>query len=378
MSGRPAQKRPGRATTGAVTYGVLTALVLGGAFLIAVPSYASDVTLEVLRSSVTGLLVGIAFVIGTREQLHRERGWWLIVAGLFLLFLGSVIDITDNYEALGKYRFIGDTTEQAFIEKYVGFLGGFVLLLLGAANWLPLVGRTRRARDELSRRNDLVLAAAGEGIYGLDLQGNTTFVNPAAARMIGWEVDALIGLPQHSVLHHSRADGTAYPREQCPIYAAFTDGEIHQIDDEVFWRKDGSSFSVEYVSTPIREDGELVGAVVTFRDITERERLQDARIEAATANARADELAHARERIVAAQESVRREVAQRLHGSIQNSLILLINRLRDLQQRAPEAIADELEAAHTDLETLVTGDLRTISHQLYPSILRRRTLPRLQ
>ena len=270
MLPEPSQGRGSEAPAWLFTYGALIVLVLGGAFFLAAPSYATDVTLEVLRAAITGLLVAIASWIGVREQLHRQRGWWLIIAGLFLLFLGSVVDITDNYEGLNKYRVIGDTTHEAFIEKYVGFLGGFVLLLLGAAHWLPLVGRTRQARDELSRRHELVLSAAAEGIYGLDLEGKTTFVNPAAARMIGWEVSDLIGQPQHSVLHHSRPDGTPYPREQCPIYAAFTDGEVHRVDDEVFWRKDGSSFPIEYVSTPIREDGVLVGAVVTFRDLTAR------------------------------------------------------------------------------------------------------------
>jgi len=123
----------------------------------------------------------------------------------------------------------------------------------------------------LRRDRELILSSAGEGIYGLDREGLTTFVNPAAAEMLGWDPDELLGKPQHAVTHHSHADGSAYARENCPIYAAFSDGAVHQVDDEVFWRKDGTSFPVEYVSTPILHpvDG-LMGAVVTFRDITER------------------------------------------------------------------------------------------------------------
>ena len=112
--------------------------------------------------------------------------------------------------------------------------------------------------------------SAGEGIFGLDLQGRTTFVNPAAARTTGWEVQELIGQPQHTIAHHSKPDGSPYPREECPIHAVFNDGEVHRMTGEVFWRKDGTNFPVEYMSTPIVEQGELVGAVVTFRDITER------------------------------------------------------------------------------------------------------------
>jgi diguanylate cyclase (GGDEF)-like protein len=79
----------------------------------------------------------------------------------------------------------------------------------------------------------------------------------------------------HNLVHHTKPDGTPYPSEECPIYAAFTTGSTHSRDDEVFWRKDGTSFPVEYTSTPILEDGELAGAVVTFRDITERKALKE-------------------------------------------------------------------------------------------------------
>ncbi len=131
---------------------------------------------------------------------------------------------------------------------------------------------------ELSQKNELILDAAGEGIYGLDLEGITTFVNPAAAKMIGWEVEDIIGKSQHDLLHHTHPDGTPYKREECPIYAAFTDGKVHHVDSEVFWRKDGSSFPVEYISTPVRDEaGKLTGAVVTFRDITERKKAEEVR-----------------------------------------------------------------------------------------------------
>ncbi|MEE8075874.1 MAG: PAS domain S-box protein, partial [Candidatus Binatia bacterium] len=131
--------------------------------------------------------------------------------------------------------------------------------------------------ERLSRQNELILKSAPEGIYGLDLEGKTTFINPAGARMIGWEVEDLIGKPQHAILHHSKPDGTPYPRDECPIYAAFKDGTVRHVDTEVFWRKDGTSFPVEYTSTPIRdENAEFVGAVVTFRDITERKRAEEA------------------------------------------------------------------------------------------------------
>ena len=131
---------------------------------------------------------------------------------------------------------------------------------------------TEEAIECLMWRNELILRSAGEGIYGVDLEGNTTFANPEAARMIGYSMEELIGKPQHAILHHTKSDGTPYPREDCPIYKAFRDGAIHRTEDEVFWRKDGTSFPVSYTSTPIRQDDKVVGAVVTFKDITERKR----------------------------------------------------------------------------------------------------------
>ena len=122
--------------------------------------------------------------------------------------------------------------------------------------------------ERLMNRNTLILNSAGEGIYGLDMKGNTTFVNPAAAEMLGYSAEELIGKPQHALIHHSKPDGTPYPREECLIYSAFKDGKACRETDEVFWRKNGSSFPVEYLSTPIQENGKLTGAVVTFRDIT--------------------------------------------------------------------------------------------------------------
>lgn len=130
------------------------------------------------------------------------------------------------------------------------------------------------------------MRAAGEGIYGVNADGATTFVNPAAERMLGWRADELIGKNIHSAIHYSKDDGSHYHHRDCPIYAAFRDGEVRHVDDEVFWRKDGSAIAVEYTSTPIRDHGRLVGAVVVFRDISDRKR-SDARLRSALAEVEA-------------------------------------------------------------------------------------------
>lgn len=129
---------------------------------------------------------------------------------------------------------------------------------------------TIKELKEVFHRNQLILESAGEGIYGLDEKGRTTFINPAVEKMTGFSAKEVIGKCQHKLMHHSREDGSPYPREECHIYAAFRKGKTFHATDEVFWRKDGSSFPVDYVSTPIWENMKIKGAVVIFKDITER------------------------------------------------------------------------------------------------------------
>jgi PAS domain S-box-containing protein len=129
--------------------------------------------------------------------------------------------------------------------------------------------------SEFERQNQLILNAAGEGIYGVDTEGNTTFVNAAAERMLGWKAEDLIGRHIHKSIHHSHADGSQYPVHECHILTSFRDGDVRHVDDEVFWRKDGKAIPVEYTSTPIIEEGRLIGAVVIFRDISERKQAEE-------------------------------------------------------------------------------------------------------
>lgn len=128
--------------------------------------------------------------------------------------------------------------------------------------------------ERTHQKLESILNSAGEGIYGIDLEGRTTFMNPAALQMLGYSLDEMLGQVQHALTHHTHPDGAPYPREECPIYAAFMDAKVHRLDSEVFWRKDGSSFFVEYTSTPLWEGNEIAGAVVTFNDITERKQAE--------------------------------------------------------------------------------------------------------
>jgi len=114
-----------------------------------------------------------------------------------------------------------------------------------------------------------------EGVYGLDSEGLASFVNPAAERLTGWLSSELIGKNIHEFHHHSHADGSHFPKHDCPIYQCLQDGEARFKENEVFWCKDGSSFAVEYSATAIIENDRICGAVVVFKNISERKQSQD-------------------------------------------------------------------------------------------------------
>ncbi|HCL58859.1 MAG TPA: Fis family transcriptional regulator [Acinetobacter sp.] len=116
----------------------------------------------------------------------------------------------------------------------------------------------------------LLLSSVGDGIYSINKQGLCTFINPVGAKMLGLKPEDVLGKNIHKVHHHTHENGTHYPVEDCPIYAAVHDGIVHEGIQEVFWRRDGSYFPVEFTSTPIIRDSEIIGAVVVFRDISDR------------------------------------------------------------------------------------------------------------
>ena len=141
--------------------------------------------------------------------------------------------------------------------------------------------------------NRLLLASTGEGIYGVDLKGRCTFINPAALRMLGMSNEAqILGKNVHRLIHHTRPDGTSYPGNECRVYQAYRQGEGVRVDDEVLWKTDGGSFPAEYQSYPLHPDGKPVGAVVTFTDISERKRAEQALRDSQAQLADAQRIAH--------------------------------------------------------------------------------------
>ncbi len=153
------------------------------------------------------------------------------------------------------------------LPAILGFLTGF-------AELAATVG-AERARVA-TERFDLILESTSEGIFGVDTQGRIGFVNPAACAMLGYTAEEMLGQDSHRLIHHHRPDQTPYPAGACPMFAAYRHGKASRVDDEYLWRKDGSGLPVEYAATPMVEAGTIVGAVISFLDISERLRAEEA------------------------------------------------------------------------------------------------------
>jgi PAS domain S-box-containing protein len=193
-------------------------------------------------------------------------------------------------------------------EAVTGFLTkhhNMTLLLIGLIALTILGGSLKiyqsnylrkKAEDDVKKFREqqtfnLILESAGEGIFGLDLDGYHTFVNPAAAKLLGYKIEELVGKYSHSIWHHSVPSGELYPCEDCHIYATIKDGISHS-GEEYFWRKDGSGFPVDFSTTPILENGKIIGAVVIFRDISERKRADMQLFESKAMLVKAQEIGH--------------------------------------------------------------------------------------
>lgn len=173
----------------------------------------------------------------------------------------------------------GFTWRDALARYWPAVLAGTISLVIMAGltvRVLQLNSRLTLAKQRLEQRHALILDSVAEGIFGVDLDGRTTFVNRAMERMTGYSAQELIGRDQHAILHPTYADGSAHPPARCPVLATARDQQPRFVEDDCFWRRDGTCFPVEYSSMPIRDErlGTL-GSVVVFRDTSERHRAEE-------------------------------------------------------------------------------------------------------
>ena len=179
---------------------------------------------------------------------------------------GEVLDRRKNGEIFPKWLTI--TAVKAPDGAVTNYVGSFydITKRRNAENAL------RDSRENLHR----LLNSMAEGAYGLNTEGNCTFVNESFLRLLGYQDEnEVLGKNMHSLIHYSRADGSSYPESECKIYRAFRTNQAANVTDEIFWRKDGVGIPVEYWSHPIETDGVVVGSIVTFVDITQRKLAED-------------------------------------------------------------------------------------------------------
>jgi two-component system sensor histidine kinase TtrS len=180
---------------------------------------------------------------------------------------------------LTPYASLAQLTITEALARYWYWVLTSVIALLILVGITSIVARHNReltyAQLRMERRHQLINESVADGIYGVDLAGNCTFMNRAMADMTGWEADDLIGRNQHLILHHTHEDGSSYPRIESPVYLSSFDNQPRFVADDIFWKKDGTYINVEYSCTPLRGlRGETRGSVVVFRDITARKQAQ--------------------------------------------------------------------------------------------------------
>ena len=205
-------------------------------------------------------------VLESGRPVEATEDW--TVDGAVRHFLTVVFPVRGEANAVTGLGVIStDITSQVESERRLSELSGN----------LERMVQERTAELAVSEeRGRLILGAVTDGIFGLDGEGRITFVNPAACAILGLTPEAAIGQNSHTLFHHSRADGSPYPKEECPMRAAYRDGRAGFVDDEVLWTSDRRPIPAEYGATPIHKDGQVIGAVVSFRDITQRKAAEEA------------------------------------------------------------------------------------------------------
>jgi len=184
---------------------------------------------------------------------------------------------------LPPYEDIGQFTLMDAIKKYqywILFSMVFMAILLVLTMLvIRLNTELKISKQRLEQQHSLILDSVADGIYGVDLEGRSTFVNKAMENITGWSALNIIGKNQHDLLHHTKENGEPNPRNECPVFKTFMDDEARYIEDDIFWKNDGTSFPVEYTSTPLKdESGITIGSVVIFRDISERKKAEEVAI----------------------------------------------------------------------------------------------------
>lgn len=209
----------------------------------------------------------------------RTRNLALVVAGVGMTII-ALVGLATGFALTRRLERVANAARrfaEGHTDARTGLTGRDEVALL-ARNFDHMAAAVAEQQRQLREQGEyigLLLNSTAEAIYGVDTSGVCTFANPACLRMLGYRHESeLVGRNIHALIHHTFPDGRPYPKEECRVRRSTLQGETSHADDEVHWRADGSSFPVEYWSHPIFRDGQLIGAVVTFVDITARKQAE--------------------------------------------------------------------------------------------------------
>ena len=227
---------------------------------------------------------------------------------------------------------------------------------------LAVVVEERKAAQEEQRESEarlrLLLDSTAEAIYGIDREHRCTFCNPACLRTLGYEhAQEVLGKNMHNLIHHTRADGTLFPVEECRLHRVTRTGEGVHAEDELLWRANGTGFPAEYWSYPQRRGDEVVGAVVAFIDITERKLAEAA-------------LANVSRKLIETQERERTRIGRELHDDIGQRLAMVAIGLQQLHENRPTV--PEVRRRTNELQKQIleiAADIQSLSHELHSAKL---------
>src|SRR5882757_2551483 len=304
-------------------------------------------------------------VLGYSSQeklLTRQQLLTTIHPGDRALFIGSVDQLTPQNSTLQiSYRVLQPDGSPVWLEKSAkAFFDeqGKLLRMIGMVANITERKRAEQTQRESEDKLRLLLDSTGEAIYGIDLEHRCTFCNLACLRALGYErIDEVVGKNMHDLMHHTRADGTLFPVEECRVHRVIQTGKGDHAEEEVLWRTNGTGFPAEYWSYPQLRGEEVVGAVVAFVDITER-RLAEAA------------LASVSRRLIEAQEQERTRISRELHDDIGQRLALLAIKLAHLQQSPPNSSELRTRMGRLQKQTSeIATDIQSLSHELHSSKL---------
>ena len=323
-------------------------------------AYEWDVQTDtVVRSEEYVNVLGYSY---QQKELTRQQLLTTIHPDDRALFIGSVDQLTpQNSTSQVSYRVLRPDGSVVWLEKSArAFFDeqGKLLRMIGMVANITERKRAEQAQRESEDKLRLLLDSTAEAIYGIDLENRCTFCNLACLRALGYErIDEVLGKNMHDLMHHTRADGTLFPVEECRVHRVIRTGKGDHAEEEVLWRTNGTGFPAEYWSYPQLRGEEVVGAVVAFVDITERKLAEAA-------------LASVSRRLIEAQEQERSRIARELHDDIGQRLAILAIKLAQLQQSSPNS--SQLPGRIGELQkqtSEIAADIQSLSHELHSSRL---------